>query len=79
MRHFPVSLFDFVRVCYTTRPKPAMPRRLRRMADLTGIRLGGPLLGYLIAMAAIITLCPFRFALTPQHGFIYEWKHRLCL
>ena len=53
----------------TTRPKPSMPRRLRRTADLTGRRLGRAVLGYLIAMVAIITLSPFRFALTPQHGF----------
>jgi len=50
-----------------------MPRRPRRTADLTGRRLGRAVLGYLIAMVAIITLSPFRFALTPQHGFIYEW------
>ena len=57
----------------TTRPKPSMPRRLRRSADLTGRRLGRAVLGYLIAMVAIITLSPFRFALTPLHGFIYDW------
>ena len=50
-----------------------MPRRLRRTADLTGRRLGRAVLGYLITMVAIITLSPFRFALTPQHGFTNEW------
>ena len=57
----------------TTRPKPATPRHLRGTADLTGRRLGRAVLGYLIAMVTIITLSPFRFALTPQHGFTNEW------
>lgn len=52
-----------------------MPRpRTRRAADLTGLRLGRAVLAYLIAITAIITLAPFRFASTPVHGLTGIWS-----
>ncbi len=49
-------------------------KRLRRAADLTGLRLGRAILAYLIAITAIITLAPFRFASAPVHGLTDIWS-----
>ena len=46
---------------------------LRRETDRTGARLGHALLGYLLAMMAIITMAPFRFATWPVHGLTDIW------
>lgn len=48
-------------------------KRQRRAADVTGLRLGRAILGYLVAITAIITLAPFRFAGAPVHGLTDIW------
>lgn len=55
------------------RDRVVTPFRYRREADFTAFRLGRAVLGYLALMMAIITLAPFRFALTPQHGLTTIW------
>lgn len=56
-----------------SRDRVIAPFRYRREADFTALRLGRAVLGYLSLMLAIITLAPFRFALTPQHGLTTIW------
>jgi glycopeptide antibiotics resistance protein len=48
----------------------------RRAADVSAARLGRAMLGYLAAVTLIITLAPFRFAVTPQHGLssVWDWS-----
>ncbi len=49
------------------------PKRHRRAADLTALRLGRAVLAYLVAITVMITLAPFRFAGQPTHGFTAVW------
>jgi len=49
------------------------PSRYRREADLTALRLGRAVLGYLAVIVAIITLAPFRFDPAPAHGWSTIW------
>jgi glycopeptide antibiotics resistance protein len=53
---------------------PATPFRFRRIADLTALRLGRAVLGYLALVISIITLAPFRFQWTPAHSFSNFWN-----
>lgn len=50
------------------------PSRYRRAADVTALRLGRAVLGYLAVVVAIITLAPFRFETTPAHGWSTVWS-----
>lgn len=48
--------------------------RFRRAADLTALRLGRVVLGYLALVTAVITLAPFQFAAHPVHGLSSAWS-----
>ena len=52
------------------------PPPFRRAADITALRLGRAILGYLSAVMMIITLAPFRFDSHPVHGLtsIWDWS-----
>ncbi|MCA0374476.1 MAG: VanZ family protein [Gemmatimonadetes bacterium] len=50
------------------------PFRFRRAADLTALRLGRVVLGYLALVTMVITLAPFRFATHPVHGLSTAWS-----